>query len=91
MVKNPNWLEADQSAIYRRADEFSLGLPKTNPANGRVERLDPGLQDYKASALNHSATLPAIKAKQVRTCFFEKNSTVLKTVTQRGLQYFSSQ
>ena len=31
--------------------EFSSGLPKTNPASGREENLNPGPPDYKSSAL----------------------------------------
>ena len=31
MVKNPNWLEANQLAIYKRDRGFELGLPRTNP------------------------------------------------------------
>ena len=31
--------------------EFSSGLPKTNPATGGEEDLNPGPPDYKSSAL----------------------------------------
>ena len=33
------------------AEELSSGLPKTNPASGREEDLNPGPPDYKSSAL----------------------------------------
>ena len=32
-------------------EDFSSGLPKTNPASGREENLNPGPPDYKYSAL----------------------------------------
>ena len=55
MVKNPNWQEADQLAIYKRgrgATEKQLQL--TVRAG-----LDPGTPNFKSGALIHSATLPA--------------------------------
>ena len=33
-VKNPNWPEANQLAIYKRGRVFEL-LPKTNPERGQ--------------------------------------------------------
>ena len=37
MVKNPNWQEADQLAIYKLnvAEELNSGQPRTNPASGQ--------------------------------------------------------
>ena len=51
LVKNPNWWEAVQLAIYK-------AWPRANPTSGRVEELNQGLPDFKSSALNHSATPP---------------------------------
>ena len=46
-------------AIYKQlTEELNQGLPRTNPASGRMEGLNPGPPDYKTSALNHSAMLP---------------------------------
>ena len=48
MVGNPNWQEADQLAIYRAFliyKESNSGIPRTNPASGRVEDLNPGPPD----------------------------------------------
>ena len=61
-VKNPNWQEADQLAIYKlkRDEGFELWTTgETNLASGRVglEPLNPGPPDYNTSALNHLATL----------------------------------
>ena len=47
MVKKSNWQESDQS-----------GLPRTNPASGRVQRLNRRPPDFENTALNYSATLP---------------------------------
>ena len=33
IVKNPNWQEADQLAIYNIAKELNSGLPRTNPTS----------------------------------------------------------
>ena len=37
--------------------ELSSGLPKTNPASGREEDWNPGLPDYKSSALTTSQSV----------------------------------
>jgi len=37
-VKNPNWQEADQLAIYKRtAEKLNPGLPKATSASGQNE------------------------------------------------------
>ena len=52
MVKNPNWLEADQLAIYKAWPRiWTRDDRETNPASDRVEGLNPGPPDYKTSAL----------------------------------------
>ena len=38
--------------------ELSSGLPKTNPASGREEDLNPGPPDYKSSALTTKPCFP---------------------------------
>ena len=58
IVKNPNWQEADQSAIYTAWPRiWTRDYRETNPASDRVEALNPGPPDYNTSALNHSAML----------------------------------
>ena len=58
-VKNPNWQQADQLAIYKAWSRiWSRDYRETNPTSGRVEALNPGPLDDNTSALNHSATLP---------------------------------
>ena len=34
MVKNPNWQEADQLAIYKHDRELNSGQPRANPDSG---------------------------------------------------------
>ena len=34
-VKNPNWQEADQLAIYKRSQEVELGATENNTASGQ--------------------------------------------------------
>lgn len=40
------------------AKDLNLGRPRTNPASGRVEGLNPVPLDYSTSALNNLASLP---------------------------------
>ena len=60
IVKNPNWYETDQLAIYKTWPSriWTRDYRETNPAIGRVEALYPAPPDYNTSALNLSATLP---------------------------------
>ena len=48
MVKNPNWQEANQLAIYKRGRGVELGATEKQLL----------LPDCKAGALTHSTTLP---------------------------------
>ena len=60
MIKNPNWQEEDQLAIYKvQTRIWTRDYRETNPACDGLEALNPGHPDYNTSALNHSATLPA--------------------------------
>ena len=54
MIKNPNWKEADQLAIYKACRIWIRGhqsTPRTNPSSGRYEESNPGPPDWKSSAL----------------------------------------
>ena len=45
IVKNPNWREADQLAIYKSVTEdLNSDYRETNPASDRVEALNPDLR-----------------------------------------------
>ena len=53
-VKNPNWREADQLAIYKR----SRGLPRTISAIAIRTGFEPATNGFQIRRSNHSATLP---------------------------------
>ena len=36
MVKNINWPETNQLAVYKRDGGYELALPRTNPASGQA-------------------------------------------------------
>ena len=58
MVKNPNWQEADQLAIYKRGRGVQLGATeKQLPLAVRVglERGAFGLQVWRPNPLDHTA------------------------------------
>ena len=52
MVKNPNWQEAHQLAIYKRGRLFELWTTKKNSGKRSGRDLIAGPSDYKSSALN---------------------------------------
>jgi len=49
--KKPNWTAGRKVGYLKSVEKFNLGLPMTNPANGRKKDMKPGLPDYKSSAL----------------------------------------
>ena len=57
IVKNPNWSEANQLAIYKRGRGFKLGATeKQNQVVVRVG-LEPGTSGLRVPHADHSATL----------------------------------
>jgi len=60
IVKNPNWPEADQLAIYKRGRGFELGATE-KPTQVVVRAgLEPGTARLRVRHTDHSATLPSI-------------------------------
>ena len=58
-IKNLNWREADQLAIYKRSREVELGLPRTTSASGQNGIWTRGLRISKpVRRSNHSTTRP---------------------------------
>ena len=57
-VKNPNWQEPDQLAIYKCSREVELGATENiiNQWSGR--EFNPGPTDFKSGALTTRPTLP---------------------------------
>jgi len=60
IVKNPNWPEANQLAIYKRGRGFELGA--TEKQTQVVDRvgLEPGTAGLRVRRADHSAMLPPI-------------------------------
>ena len=50
-VKNPNWQEADQLAIYKRSREVELGATESNINLWSERDLNPRPTDFKSGAL----------------------------------------
>ena len=60
IVKNPNWPEANQSAIYKHDRGFELGATvKQIQVVVRAE-LEPGTAGLQVRRADHSGTLPPI-------------------------------
>ena len=58
MVKNPNWQEADQLAIYKRGRGVELGATEKQLQLAVRAGLEPGTSGFQVRRPNHSATLP---------------------------------
>ena len=60
IVKNPNWQEADQFAIYKAWSRiWTRDYRETNPAGGKVEALNltpSGLQHQRPKPLGHAGS-----------------------------------
>ena len=50
-VKNPNWQEANQLAIYKRSREVELGATENNISYWSERDLNPRPTDFKSGAL----------------------------------------
>ena len=49
-VKNPNWQEANQLAIYKRSREVELGATENNISQWSERDLNPRHTDFKSGA-----------------------------------------
>ena len=58
MVKNPNWQEADQLAIYKRRRGVELGATEKQLQLAVRAGLEPGTSGFQVRRPNHSTTLP---------------------------------
>ena len=58
MVKNPNWQEADQLAIYKRGRGVELGATEKQVQLAVRAGLEPGTTGFQVRRPNHSTTLP---------------------------------
>ena len=58
MVKNPNWQEADQLAIYKRIRRVELGATEKQLLLVVRAGLEPRTIGFQVRRPNHSTTLP---------------------------------
>jgi len=58
IVKNPNWLEANQLAIYKRGRGFELGTTEKQIQVVVRAGLKPGIAGLWVQHADHSAMLP---------------------------------
>ena len=56
MVKNPNWQEGDQLAIYKRGRGVELGATKKQLQLAVRAGLEPGLQVRRPNPLDYAAS-----------------------------------
>ena len=60
MIKNPNWQEADQLAIYKRGRGVELRATEKQLQLVVKAGLEPGTSGFQVRRPNHSTTLPPI-------------------------------
>ena len=58
IVKNPNWPEANQLAIYKRGRGFELRATEKQIQVVARAGLEPGIAGLRVRHTDHSATLP---------------------------------
>ena len=58
IVKNPNWPEANQLAIYKLSRGFELGATEKQIQVLVSAGLEPGTAGLRVRCAHHSATLP---------------------------------
>ena len=61
IVKNPNWLEANQLAIYKRSRGFELGATEKQTQVVVRAGLEPETAVLRVRRADHSATLPPLR------------------------------
>ena len=68
-VKNPNWPEADQLAIYKCGQGFELGRSVKQIQLVARAGLEPGTAGLRVRRADHLATLPPINHKLRESTF----------------------
>jgi len=61
IVKNPNWSEANQLAIYKRGRWFELGTSEKQIQVVVRAGLEPGTAGLRVRQADHSVTLPRLR------------------------------
>ena len=67
IVKNPNWPEANQLAIYKRGGGFELGRTEKQIQVVARAGLEPGTAGLRVRHADHSTTLPPSLALLLHT------------------------
>ena len=75
IVKNPNWPEADQLAIYKCGRGFELGRSVKQIQLVARAGLEPGTAGLRVRRADHSATLPPDEDKPPLHVFFDIEAT----------------
>ena len=78
-VKNPNWQEADQLAIYKRGRGVELGATEKQLPLAVRAGLEPGasgLQVRRHNPLDHAASI-----SQISRSFTEKKAVIFRSST----------
>jgi len=73
IVKNPNWPEANQLAIYRHGRGFDLGATEKQIQVVVRAGLEPGTDGLRVRHADHSTTLPPASCESV-CCMFDRKS-----------------
>ena len=73
MVKNPNWQEAGQMAIYKRVRGVELGATEKQLHLAVRAGLEPGITGFQVRRPNHSTALPPRDTRRLSER--ERNST----------------
>ena len=60
MIKNPNWQEAGQLAIYKPVQGVELGATEKQLEIAVRARLEPGTTGFQVWRPNHATTLPPV-------------------------------
>ena len=66
VVKNPNWSEANQLAIYKRGRGFELGATEKQFQVVARAGLEPGSAGLRVRHADHSTTLTLLATLPVR-------------------------
>ena len=86
IVKNPNWPEANQFAIYKRGQGFELGAAVKQIQVGVRAGLEPGTAGLQVRCADHLATLPVDVIYQTQDTVFHVIYQTRATVFYRDIQ-----
>ena len=77
MVKNPNWQEADQLAIYKRVRGIELGTTEKQLQLAVRAGFEPGTTGFQVRRPNHSTTLPPLSSPTLQGMFLNSSIVIV--------------